>query len=596
MNLNGTSSETESADPRRQQEETETAIQFIRAGAEKLRALNISTERDFLSVGANLQHLSLQSAASAKAAGSIVDLITGEGVEKDTERLSEVVGLVDEYFRESGIKFQHDSGSLVRMLGVLETAYRPLSVFKSIVKHLHMLGVSTRIENARLTNDGNFQVLAEHVEKLSVVIASKSEGILKGLTFLHEAVKQTLAKVLVGKEAVNDRTQEILDAAANGLSTLCEKRRLSSQAAVRLAARSEHVSAEMSDVISSLQFHDITRQQIEHVIEVFDELTALEQSQGNGDRGIIMALGEVGSLQIDQLDHAKKEMLSAVGKIMDGLHGMARNLSGIVKETESLIGVAGEEHSSFLSDLNHSVSFVIGALGQNAETDRELSGSVRYVSGLIENLSAFVNDIEEIASEIELIAINAQIRAARTAGNGGALGVLAEAIRKLSDSTRNQTLEMTGTLKGVRDAAMALGTADGDNGNAREIGAITTEMQSLFDSLGRSQERLSSLLAELKRETGSLTGAIETMVTGMSAHTRTDEVVSGVIHGLRQLGAGRKRAARAEADKDTERLRALASRYTMHQERYVHEAHMGRVAGTMVRAQEKGFADNVELF
>ena len=151
---------------------------------------------------------------------------------------------------------------------------------------------------------------------------------------MHEAMKQTLPRVLAAKDVINDRTQEMLHSLAAGLSTLFEKRELSAQTAVRLAAKSEEVSSNMSEVISSLQFHDITRQQIEHVIDMFDELSA-EGSQGSAN-DIVEVLGDTADLQIDQLDHARKEMFSAVARIMDGLQGIARHLSAMLGETEDV--------------------------------------------------------------------------------------------------------------------------------------------------------------------------------------------------------------------------------------------------------------------
>ena len=201
-------------------------------------------------------------------------------------------------------------------------------------------------------------------------------------------------------------------------------------------------------------------------------------------------LGDTGDLQIDQLDHARKECSRPNEECGWPSRDSAPSI-GNVGGTEEFIGVAGKENSSFLSDLTYSASFVIGSLNQNAETGTELAGAVSHVSGLIESVFAFVNDIDEIASEIELISFNAQIHeAARLAGNGGALGVLSEAIRNLSDSTRNQTLEMTRTLEDVKDAALELGAGGRTQGwQEEEIGAMTAGTKFLLDSLRRVAEK-----------------------------------------------------------------------------------------------------------
>ena len=203
-----------------------SAGEFIRTSANELRALNASTEADFLSIGAYLQELSCQAEAVSKAAQSVVGLVTDERAEKDMERLREIEGLINASFGGSQVELQRSSGSLSRMLGLVETAYRSLSTFKTIVKHLHMLAIATRIEDARVNKDANFDMLSEHVENLSVIIASKAEGILQALAALLETVKQTLPAVLSAKEAINDRTEEMLHSLDAGLSTLFREARL----------------------------------------------------------------------------------------------------------------------------------------------------------------------------------------------------------------------------------------------------------------------------------------------------------------------------------------------------------------------------------
>jgi hypothetical protein len=148
----------------------------------------------------------------------------------------------------------------------------------------------------------------------------------------------------------------------------------------------------------------------------------------------------------------------------------------------------------------------------------------------------------------------------------------------------------------VRDAALELGTTWENKGSEGDIVAITTEMKCLLDSFGGSHERLSSLLGQLKRETGGLTDAVETVIKGVSAHTRIDEVVGGIIKGLQQIIASRKVTAGSEAAENSDRLAKLTARYTMYQERSIHQAHMHRINGTTSVVEEKNFADNVELF
>ncbi len=155
---------------------------------------------------------------------------------------------------------------------------------------------------------------------------------------------------------------------------------------------------------------------------------------------------------------------------------------------------------------------------------------------------------------------------------------------------------MTRTLKHVDDVALELRAIGDDNEKKEEIGAITAEMEPLLGALGNAQAQLLSFLDEMKRETGELTAGIEKIAKGISAHNRANDVVDAVIKGLQQVEALRKRATGMESGMDAGRLDKLASRYTMHQERIIHRAHLERIHGTAPMAEEKEFADNVELF
>jgi ABC-type transporter Mla subunit MlaD len=480
---------------------------------------------------------------------------------------------------------------------MVDRAHVPLSGFKRIVKHLHILSISTKIENGRMADeDKSFDLLAENVEQLSTVIASKSEKITQGLASLRASIEETLSKMVAGKESTQKRTQEILDNLVTGLSVLVEKRSSSSAAASKVAHHSEEVSASISEVVSSLQFHDITRQQIEHVADMFEQVVA-EASHGDSDSTIREIMGDIGELQIDQLGHAKDELVSAIGRVVERLHHIASLLSGISEEVAHLTGFTDKEKLSFMSELNKSISSVVSSFHKNEETGRELAGAVSSVAAMIQELSAFVNDIEEIGSEIKLIALNAQIKAAQVSEGGGALGVLAEAIRTLAGSASDQTVTMTGTLTSVSTAATEL-AAIGDEDSRRdgEIGSIESNIKDLRGSLYRSHEDLASLLGELNGAAYGLTHDLEAAVEGITAHIRTNEVIGGVISGLGNLGACAQHADPSERGKTSKHLLALTSRYTMYQERQIHEAHVHKDEGETRQARELELGDNVELF
>jgi hypothetical protein len=269
----------------------------IQRCSQDLRALNISTESDFLAIGAHLGSISSQAKRISGMALSVAGLVVSEEITKNTARLHEVLDLVDEHFRASQARLQRNSAALKTIQDMVAATRSPLYAYKKIVKHLHVLGVSTKIESARFTNGNqSFDVLAEDVEKLSVVIASRSAAISRGLVSLNDAIGDTLSGISVFGDLKQEKTWTMGDRLFANLSLLAQKRLVSSEGARNLAVQSEEVSRSMADVVSHLQVHDITRQQIEHVVETFDEIAGEAQGNGAGDDGPADILRDVGEV------------------------------------------------------------------------------------------------------------------------------------------------------------------------------------------------------------------------------------------------------------------------------------------------------------
>ncbi len=575
-----------------------TAQKAIVDYARELRALNAATEEDFLSLGLSLGKVSSEAQNISALAASVVELVRNEEIERDASRFRDLFDSLDEHFRQSRVKVDRGHDPLRHMGDIVNDAHRPLSAFRKIVKHLRMLSVSTRIENARLVdNDNSFDVLAENVEKLSVMIALKSKSFLGGLTSLQETITETAGKTLTSGASMEKRTELMLRSLSTNLSMLSEKHASSLRAVSTLTARSDEVSRGISEVVSSLQFHDITRQQIEHVADIFDEI-GTGQSGNSGTCAAMDALKHVGGLQIDQLKHAKDELVSAIERVMTSLHLIASLLVDMSKDAATLISVAGNGGKSFLSELNDSLSLVMDSFVANEETGRGLSAAVKSVTGMVEKLTAFVDDIEEIGSEIELIALNAQIKASHKEEDGGALGVLAEAIRNLSDDAGSQTLIMTDALKWVRDTALELDALESEEGGAgRNIRPIKERMQDLLEALGRSHQTLFRCLDDLNKRSLGLTRAIETAVRGITAHVRANKVMGDIVQSLERLLAGSSKVTdHAGSTTGNDYLELVANRYSMDRERHVHQSYLSGTKGGPGQDKSGDFGDNVELF
>ncbi len=430
--------------------------------ASNLLSLNSSTENDFLTIGAHLRDISSRAGGISAMARSAAGLIRSGELEEDMDALQELFDQMDLYLKSSEGKLTRSTGTLTAILKEVDKARTPLAGFRRIVKHLRMLSVSTKIESARLaTGETGFGAIADDVEKLSGLIDSKSTGILQTINSLHDAIAETLSKVGDLETWKQGHARTMVNDMVAGLSSLSGKHALSSTTADTVARVSDEIGAHIGGIVSSLQFHDITRQQIEHAIEAVREMCSTVSTLRAAEDPVPgmrdLCLREVCDLQARQLSNAKRELMGAVGKTIEGLRNIAQSAAAISRETAELVGMSGKDDASFLVRLKTDVVKIISSLKENGEANHELSTAIRRVTRTIDELSAFVGDIEEVGTEIELIALNARVTAAKTGVEGAALGVLAEGVRNLSDTSRDQTRTVSDTLARVTNIAKSLG-------------------------------------------------------------------------------------------------------------------------------------------
>jgi hypothetical protein len=286
------------------------------------------------------------------------------------------------------------------------------------------------------------------------------------------------------------------------------------------------------------------------------------------------------------------------------------------EDTRKLTGIAGNDNTTFISELCNSLSNITSFFIKNMELDGWLSESMGSVSETIKNLSVFVNNIEEIGLEIELIALNAQIKAARAGEKGAALSVLAEAIRTLSYSARNQTFSVTALLKNISDIASELINDSRDkkayeSTKTDDLMSITKNMQISLDSM---HQNLHPLLVTLEEETNMLANSVTFLTGSITAHTKTNEVINDVCNGLKGLVSLALNTTKNDINNDngnsSKYIKQLIEKYTMHSERNIHKSYFDKnisnenetsISGGLENYQKQNnnndnFGDNVELF
>ncbi len=621
-----------------------------------MESLGKSTEGEFLSIGEKLQGFYQRAREISKISSSVADLMSGEEL-----------GTVTEGFRSVGDKMKRLEGESRRntetLRAVLENIAhlnRQVEDFRNTIRRLRVLCVSTRIESARLVDkDTGFEALADEVGKLSLEIENRCFQLLASSESLSQLIGQSLSKVLNLEAAQQTQAGIVLDKTMSSLESLLEKHSLSTRAAGRISTRYEAISQRIGEIVTSIQFHDITRQRIEHAQQALAGLGPHERSAGNGGqredgrgaeaegesetgqgRGFLFGwnrrrtrskgqgkhlrlVADVSDLQIAQLHYAREELVSAVHNILDNLSALADLVAEMAQETFKMAGAADETGHSFLTGVEAGFSSVTSALKTYGETDRELSLAMGSVSGMLGEISAHTGNIEAIGEKIKVIALNATVKACQMGDEGSTLGVLAEAIHQLSVETRKRTENASEALHSIDSASESLYAANADGTDkGDELAFVGEALRTQLQTLRNVNQSIVSLLTRMNLDGCSLSEDIRKIIDEVGVHRRVDQVISKVVSGLEEIVASsRSKGPRDDRADRAARMKALKAIYTMQGEREVHHSVLERktnpaekphedtvnplMAGGMEngktdsgsdKAGEEDLGDNVELF
>ncbi len=562
-----------------------------------------TSEKSFLEIGGKLQLYLKNSAQVSEQAVLITETITGEILNKGISELETMLEEIGSFLSEEAGLIKNNRDELLETHSKLECIEDELSGFERIVKRFRMLGISTKIESTRLNlEDTGFFALAESVDKLSGIISDKIGIIKKKAGFLINELKKT-ASDLDGLELKQqEQSKQVLNKTTRSLLQFKSKNKEISAKASIVSDLASNVLSSISGIVSAIQFHDITRQQLEHTQQALVDIQAkimAEDEEGQNSEFWGMVYDLLG-LEAIQLENTKSEFVSAVEEIISHLTNVENGVSAILKESYALAGIEGGQASlrNFESDLG----FISKGLMNNIEISDELAEAIKSIVSIVDDLSKQVIEIEEVGSEIEIIALNARVKAAHFGSNGSALGIISESIQGLSLEAKTQTGSTMSLLEGVLEDTGKLkdNIASENRGKTGGILNSVASINTLLAALLSSEKATAENVKSMENKVNLLLGDIHKCRTGITIHNKADETLGKMMYLLGGISEQLRIHLDIKSDRDAN-TKNIYRKYTMSSERKVHEQYTGKKL--ISKAPEKpvsdydsGLGDNVELF
>ena len=490
----------------------------------------VSGETYFLTIGAQLNDFQERARSISTTAGQIAEQVANSEGKATLTEVGDLLATLQKYLDHWDNQWHNSALQLRRSEAILPQVETPLDEFRKIHKKLRMLGISTKIESARLGSAAaGFETLANDVEMLSVQVIDRSAQIACQIAKLARLLRDTLACFSAIEQQQKTRARQVITALSVSLGELTKINERCHDAIGLISYVSSSISTKLGQVVMSLQFHDIVRQQIEHIVSAFNTVmtSAAAHNVAGSENDINEEFSAVTELQAAQLQHSADELSEALHRIGSSLGGIVNDVTGMVRDIRAIAGVAGSADSSRFAQMAGDLAMVNESLQECSEANRQLQSAIEDVEVTVHTVSEHVEFIEKVGSEIELIALNSQIKAARTGMEGAALAVLAEAIQRLSLDTLTQTTTVTTTLKEITDEIKGMNQVADTVSLAldREVTGIMHELGRLLMMLQELNGRIVSTVSSMER---GIEGLAEDIGTAMGSLSEQQEMVSSL--------------------------------------------------------------------
>ncbi|TAM60884.1 hypothetical protein EPN52_03965 [bacterium] len=266
--------------------------------------------------------------------------------------------------------------------------------------------------------------------------------------------------------------------------------------------------------------------------------------------------------KMDQVADAQalevQQIASAIQETSAGASQVARACENARTLTERLQSIAAGATATIAESVSE-----LQQLSENVDRSAQ---AVRSISEYSERVGGLLEIVEDISAQTNLLAINAAIEAAHAGEHGRGFSVVADEIKKLADSTRKQTREITKLIAqvaqaieqgltsaryceasaklanersaGTLDALKELGgVVDRSGGQVAEIAVVTEQQSSVLQTLSNNVEaaaRHAAELARLAKDAGELELG---EMTERSHHVLLRLRIDAAYEGPRAVGA-----------------------------------------------------------
>jgi methyl-accepting chemotaxis protein len=252
--------------------------------------------------------------------------------------------------------------------------------------------------------------------------------------------------------------------------------------------------------------------------------------------------------------------VKGTGTIMEQVVANIETLNNRIQKQSECVSQSSAAVEQMLANINSVTQPLVKnegnvtKLAQAAEVGRsglqEVSGDIQEVARESAGLMEINGVMENIASQTNLLSMNAAIEAAHAGEAGKGFAVVADEIRKLAESSSEQSKTISDVLKKIKDSIDKITASTADvlrNFEAISQGVKTvTDQEANVRSVMEEQETGSKTILETIGSLNELTGEVKGSAAGMLGNSRAviqeskalERITAEIGNGMTEMASG----------------------------------------------------------
>lgn len=459
-------------------------------------------------------------------AGEIIGCVEGESVHSMLPRVQALGAAAKDFIHE---RLQATSGVLEMVASedrMLEQLAQLTRSQRSIARETQTLSVLTNIEVARLGTLGSgFEYLARQLDEFSRAVAQDTKELTAHTEERLQAIAETKKHLAAGLPRIQKEFARIESDLERALQVAdCSQRELA-RAPEQFRSAVSEITGQISGVVTAVQGHDITRQQLEHVRDSLTEiLRRIRADEESGEDSRPDSMIDTGLLiqdwQLRSIEQTVSGWLQQIGSCAENI---LRISASELRELGPAVLHQEKELSEQLARIDH--------LESECEADSaEVQGTFDSLNNLMQLVGEHVQRSHAVRDSLQLLTFNSIVEASH-------LGTQADAILEISQSIKrisNDWSSLTEKSAAARDEILRL--VDDSRGNMRTFSDEGSE------SLRMAQEGTRQGLHNLRTAAASVAGlatqleeATARLQTRSSAINDAHECLQACFSAIREI-------------------------------------------------------------